>query len=195
MDEKTKLSYADNAQKFSADWRSQPPPADMYKLLLQHFIPGGETADIGCGDGRDAGWLSSQDFKVRGYDASSDLISLARKHHPDIEFKEATLPKLSEITETFENVLCETVIMHLPVAEVQNAIQSLKRITRTGGVIYLSWRVTEEKDVRSPDGRLYSAFAPELVMKNFSPERILHFEDSISESSGKRVCRLLYRKE
>ncbi len=193
MDEQTTKAYSQNAQAYSQDWLSQPEPTDMYELLKKFFIPGGKTADIGCGNGRDAAWLAKQGFHVQGFDSSAELVSLASRLYPQLSFKMATLPLLSEITEQFQNVLCETVIMHLTREQITQSIQHLKRITMSGGVLYLSWRVTEGQDSRHADGRLYSSFDADFVLNHFDSQPILHFEDQISASSAKRVCRLVCR--
>lgn len=54
LDLQTNQAYSANASNYSQDWLNQPEPSDMYELLLKYFIPGGSTADIGCGNGRDA---------------------------------------------------------------------------------------------------------------------------------------------
>ncbi len=41
------------------------------------------------------------------------------------------------------------------------------------------------------DGRLYSAFKPALILDLFKNDTVLHFEEKISVSSGKKVCRLV----
>jgi 2-polyprenyl-3-methyl-5-hydroxy-6-metoxy-1,4-benzoquinol methylase len=111
-----------------------------------------------------------------------------------IAFREATLPALAEIDERFDNVVCETVIMHLPPESIPLAVDNLRRILRPNGVLYLSWRVTEGEDMRQPDGRLYTAFEPKLVVNALVDCAILLFEDVTSESSGKRVCRVVASK-
>ncbi len=153
-------------------------------------------ACIGGGSehGRDVNWLKANGFNPKGYDFSSELVGIARERYPEIEFQAAQLPELSEITVPYDNVLCETVIMYLPKSDIERALESLKRITRPNGVLYLSWRVTEGVDTRNPDGRLYTAFEPEFILQNFESERVLHLEDRISESSKKRVCRLMYKR-
>ncbi len=195
IDSKTLRAYSENAELYSQDWLTQPEPTDMYQLVQKFFLAEGETADIGCGNGRDSNWLFRHGYKVSGFDASMDLINLASKHYPNVKFEQAFLPALSNISAEFDNLLCETVIMHLSKVQISEAIDSLKRILKTGGVLYLSWRFTENEDVRYADGRLYSAFDSQFIVDQFSKERILHFEDEISASSGKRVCRLVCKKE
>jgi SAM-dependent methyltransferase len=193
-DEETGRAYAANAAIYSKDWLDQPPPDDLYKLLQLYFIEGGKTADIGCGNGRDAAWLAAHHYPTVGFDNSLELLAEARWIFPTIRFQRASLPKLTEITEQFDNVLCETVIMHLAVEEILDAIANLQRIVKESGVLYLSWRVTEGSDQRHADGRLYTAFDPALIRDALQAWSILHVEDVQSLSSGKRICRIIAKK-
>lgn len=195
MDSRTQSAYSSNAQDYSQDWLAQPEPSDMYELFKKYFKAKGQTADIGCGNGRDSSWLASQGYKVTGYDSSDELIQIASKLFPNIEFKRANLPTLGDLQRSFDNVVCETVIMHLPLEQIKLSILSLKRILKSNGVLYLSWRVTENQDTRHSDGRLYSAFESQFILDQFDKKGILHFEDKISASSGKRVCRLIFQKK
>ncbi len=194
MDKKTLSAYLNHAQSYSEDWLAQPEPSDMYEILKKFFNLNGDTADIGCGNGRDANWLSQNGCKVFGFDYSDNLLEIASQNYPHIQFSKAILPELNQINNQFDNVLCETVIMHLSKEQIIPAIQNLKRILRNNGILYLSWRVTEKEDARHTDGRLYSAFSPDLILKQFDKNDILHFEDKMSVSSGKRICRLIYQK-
>ena len=85
-DLKTEAAYEANAVRYSEDWLNQPPPDDMYALLMRHFIAGGRTVDVGCGNGRDAAWLARQGFDVEGYDSSPALIDCEALRH-DIEVR------------------------------------------------------------------------------------------------------------
>lgn len=193
-DLQTEAAYEANAVRYSEDWLNQPPPDDMYALLVRHFVPGGRTIDVGCGNGRDAAWLAGQGFDVVGYDNSPALVELARKTFSWVPFHVGRLPMLENVDVQFDNVLCETVLMHLPAGEVTQAADRLWTLVRPGGVLYVSWRVTEGEDARLPDGRLYSAFAPDVVRAALHDGVVLHEEDVTSASSGKRVCRLIVRR-
>jgi SAM-dependent methyltransferase len=194
FDSATLDAYSQGAARYSQDWLDQPPPTDMYAHLTTQLLPGGQTADIGCGNGRDVAWMAANGYRVTGFDASPGLLAEARRLHPDLTFRAASLPALSEIDETFDNVVCETVIMHLPATSIALAIDSLLRILKPNGVLCLSWRVTEGRDQRQSDGRLYSAFEPAWVTDALEDCTILLFEDVTSESSGKRICRVIASK-
>ena len=195
MDAATLAAYDSNAATYAAEWLGQETPEDMYALLRAYF-DAGPTADVGCGAGRDTAWLAANGFEARGFDASSGLLAQARAAYPALRFEEGTLPDLAGVERgTFQNVLCETVIMHLPPALVGPSVRSLLALLRPGGTLYLSWRVTDEASTRDPAGRLYAAFDKGIIRGALAPgDTILHDEERTSVSSGKRVRRLIVRR-
>jgi SAM-dependent methyltransferase len=195
MDRSTLAAYDRDPASFAGDWETQPSPSDLHATVKRFFIPGGATADIGCGSGRDAAWLDANGYPASGFDASDGLLAEARKRHPGIPFATALLPDLAGIADArFANVLCETVIMHLEPATIAPAVQRLLSILTAGGVLYLSWRVTEGADRRDEHGRLYAAFDPELVLRALAGAELLLDEQVGSLSSGKLIRRLVARK-
>ena len=195
VDAATLRAYDREAAHFAQDWETQPTPTDMQALLLRSFQPG-PTADVGCGSGRDAAWLAAQGFDVVGYDASSGLLAEARRLHPGVRFTAASLPELSGIADCqFVNVMCETVIMHLPPAAIAASVRRLLAILAPGGVLYLSWRVTLVANRRDDHGRLYAAFDPAVVFAALGSAELLLDEERDSASSGKLVRRIIVRKK
>ncbi len=193
MDPKTLDAYDQHAPDYAREWNRQAPPSDLYDLLLRHFSPG-PTVDVGCGSGRDLAWLTAQGFDALGVEASTGLLTQARTLHPDHRFALAALPDLNGLPSgTFQNVLCETVIMHLPEEQVAAATRRLRELLRPGGILYLSWRVTLESSIRDAAGRLYSAFDRRLVREALGSVEVLLDDESLSVSSGKRVHRLIVR--
>jgi SAM-dependent methyltransferase len=195
MDEQTIEAYSADASRFAAEWRDQPPPVDMYALLERYFTRGGKTADIGCGAGRDVAWLNDHGFPAVGYDASEGLLAQADAAFPSLVFKRDALPALGSIdAQAYDNVLCETVLMHLPPEEVTLACARLFDILKPGGTLYLSWRVTESASKRDAAGRLYAEFDAARVREGLSDARFLLDTESVNMSSGKRVHRLIVRR-
>ncbi len=193
-DTATIAAYDADAASFAEDWETQPPPTDLQDAVRRFFQPG-PTADIGCGSGRDTAWLAANGFAATGFDASEGLLGEARRRHPGIRFVQATLPELTGIADaSFTNVLCETVIMHLPPEIITAAVKKMITILIPGGTLYLSWRVTENKDRRDEHGRLYAAFDPALVLKGLAHTESLLDEQLESASSGKIVRRIVVRK-
>jgi SAM-dependent methyltransferase len=194
MDRTTLAAYNDSAAAFAEDWHAQPPPADLHALIRYYFRPG-LTADIGCGSGREVAWLVVNGFPAIGYDASEGLLFEARARYPGLRFETAALPELAPIAGgSFDNVLCETVIMHLTRDAIARSVVRMMGILKPGGVLYVSWRVTDGADQRDAYGRLYAAFEPGLVSGQLSGAAILLDGEAVSASSARRIHRIVARK-
>ena len=177
---------------FAKEWHEQPAPVDLHGIIQRFFIAGGLTADIGCGSGREVAWLNAKGFPAKGFDASDGLLAEARARYPQLEFTHAELPDLDGIAaETYHNVLCETVIMHLERALIAPSVRRMLEIVKPGGILYLSWRVTTGEDQRDRHERLYAAFEPSLIRSELAATTLLLDEDVVSASSGKRICRIV----
>ncbi len=195
MDRGTLKAYDNDAAAFAKDWHEQPPPSDLHATVTHFFIKGGRTADIGCGSGREVAWLNANGFVAEGFDASEGLLAQARARYPQLKFSHAELPELPSIApENYDNLLCETVIMHLDRAQIAPSVRRMLELVKRGGILYLSWRVTEGVDLRDTHGRLYAAFDAKLVRDELSAAITLLDEQVVSASSAKTIHRLVVKK-
>jgi SAM-dependent methyltransferase len=195
MDRATLAAYDTDAAAFAKDWHEQPAPVDLQEIVARFFIRGGATADIGCGSGREVAWLNASGFPAVGFDASEGLLAEARRRYPNLTFAYAELPDLCGVADGgYDNLLCETVIMHLDHAQIPPSVRRMLDIIKPCGVLYLSWRVTDGSDVRDGNGRLYAAFDAALVRAEFSHATLLLDEEVVSVSSGKKIHRLIAKK-
>ena len=159
----------------------------------------------------DATTLAAYDADAAAYAADwlaqeppEDMYALPRAHfaagptaeHPTLRFDEAALPGLDGLERgAFQNVPCETVVMHLEPAQVGPSVHGLLALLKPGGVLYLSWRATDDASKRDPAGRLYAAFDKARVADALAPgDAIPHDEERASVSSGKRVQRRIVRR-
>ena len=194
MDRATLDAYDKGARAYADDWHAQPAPTDLHELI-HRFFHRGATADIGCGSGREVAWLNAHGYPAVGYDASQGLLAEARRRYPDLQFEHSTLPQLDGVARgAFDNVLCETVIMHLPPAEIAAAVRALVSLLKPEGVLYLSWRVTRDTDQRDASGRLYAAFDAADVHNALNGMTLLLEEEVVSASSGKIIHRMVARR-
>ncbi len=193
MDFSTLRAYDAGAESFADNWHAQPPPADLHEIV-RRFFRKGPSADIGCGSGRDVAWLGANGYAAIGYDASLGMLGEARRRHPGHDFFLGALPDLNGIpANTFDNVLCETVLMHLPREMVAPAVRRLADIVKPGGVLYLSWRVFDA-DTRDGKGRLYTVVDNEMVRRELRPMTLWLDEEAASASSGNVIHRIVARK-
>ena len=195
MDRLTRAAYDKDAAAFAKDWHEQPAPVDLHEIVARFFIKGGISADIGCGSGREVAWLNANGFPAEGFDASDGLLAEARQRYPMLKFTHAELPDLKGIASgSFDNVLCETVIMHLEHDLIAPSVARMFDIMKPDGIFYLSWRVTEGADLRDAHGRLYAAFDAGLVRAELTKSTLRLDEEVVSASSGKKIHRLIAKK-
>jgi SAM-dependent methyltransferase len=195
MDRLTRAAYDKDAAAFAKDWHEQPAPVDLHEIVAHFFIKGGISADIGCGSGREVAWLNANGFPADGFDASEGLLAQARSRYPNLSFAWAELPALRGIAvNSYDNVLCETVIMHLDRTRIAPSVRRMLDIVKPGGIFYLSWRVTEDADQRDQHKRLYAAFDAAVVRAELATATPLLDEEVVSASSGKKIHRLVVKK-
>ena len=195
MDRLTRTAYDKDAAAFARDWHEQPAPIDLQEIVTRFFIKAGSSADIGCGSGREVAWLNANGFPAVGFDASEGLLAEARSRYPDLNFAWAELPALRGIAaDSYDNVLCETVIMHLDHTRIAPSVRRMLDIVKPGGIFYLSWRVTEDADQRDKHHRLYAAFDASLVRAELTSATPLLDEEVVSASSGKKIHRIAVKK-
>ena len=194
-DRATLAAYDRDAAAFAKDWHEQPAPVDLHEIVEGFFIKDGITADIGCGSGREVAWLNANGFPAKGFDASEGLLAEARMRYPQFEFSHAELPDLRGIAaNSYDNLLCETVIMHLDRVQIAPSVRRMLEITKPGGIFYLSWRVTAGENQRDKHDRLYAAFEAPLVLAELAAATMLLDEEVVSASSGKTIHRVVVRK-
>lgn len=196
VDPATLAAYDTAAAGFAQDWHGQPAGTDLQETVRRYFKPGGITADIGCGAGREVAWLSANGFPCVGFDASEGLLAQARQRYPDLKFIASTLPEFPGVSvASFDNVLCETVIMHLPPQAMAASVRRMVVILKSKGMLYLTWRVTKGVDQRDSHGRLYAAFDAQGVRNALAGADILLDEEILSASSGKTIHRIVARRQ
>ena len=195
MDEKTIGAYDNEAAAFACEWEEEQSAPDDLRAAVRDYFSKGVTVDVGCGSGRDTAWLVRQGFKAHGVDASQGLITEAKRRHPEVEFWQDALPQLPTLEKRrYTNVLCETVIMHLPLEAIAPTVRTLAQLLAPSGTMYLTWRVTHNAHQRDDHGRLYSAFDSDLVRAELKEFDWLLDQQSTSASSHKRIHRIVVRR-
>jgi len=164
MDKQTIETYNNEAANI-AQLHTSLIPTRIYELVDQYFIKGGKTLDVGCGIGRDTHWLATQGFKTLGIDASIGMLNYAKSRYPEINFILDVLPALkTQGNETFDNILCSAVLMHLDDSDLMAACARLYSLLADEGVLIISFRRTNEHGYREK-GKLYNPIEVSHFMK------------------------------
>lgn len=98
--------------------------------------PGRHVLDVACGPGYVAAACAARGAEVVGVDVAREMVGLARRHHPHIQFRQADAEQLPFGGGAFQAVVGNFAILHL--ARPEGAVAELARVLAPGGAMALS---------------------------------------------------------
>lgn len=107
--------------------------------------------DAACGFGAMSVMLLKNGYEVDGFDCSKTAVriteQLLQERFSRIgQYKRGDMTKIPYESERFDGVVAHAVIDHMTFVDACTAFSELKRITRAGGLIYLSFDPVEKED-------------------------------------------------
>jgi ubiquinone/menaquinone biosynthesis C-methylase UbiE len=97
--------------------------------LLRRYLTRNKNLNLGCGTGR---FMENADI---GIDISQEMIKEAQKKYPCKKFFLNDARHISFANNSFDNIFCFHVIMHLPQEITLSIINEAERIVKRGGTI------------------------------------------------------------
>jgi len=104
----------------------------------------GRTADLGCGPGHVAKYLSEAGAEVFGIDFSPAMVREARSLHPGIEFRVGDMRALDLADGELAGILAFYSLIHFDDRELVTVVAEMHRVLRPGGVLLAAFHVGEE---------------------------------------------------
>lgn len=126
--------------------------ASLYAPFLERVAPQGKILDAGCGSGRDSKAFKALGFDVEAFDATPEMVALASKH-AGIVVRQLTFAELIE-QERYDGIWCCASLLHVPVAELPDAMQRLAVALKPGGTWYVSFKYGSGE--REKEGRHFT---------------------------------------
>jgi SAM-dependent methyltransferase len=105
-------------------------------LDAANVTQGTRVLDLATGPGYVAAQAAERGASVVGVDVAAAMISVARRLHPDIDFREADVHELPFEDGSFDVVVGNFLIMHL--GRPEHALAGFVRVLRPGGRIALT---------------------------------------------------------
>lgn len=139
MQVKTISYYEENANSLVNRYESADV-SNVQQLLLQTFNEKSKLLEIGCGSGRDASFMTKNDFDVTAIDGSKNMIDEAKKIHPELSEKlyHKTLPSDLELSQAFDGIYSIATLMHLSKIDLENAMSKIYDLLNQNGKFLLS---------------------------------------------------------
>ena len=143
--------YRQNAPQFFTDTASVDMSA-LYLPFIDCLPPGARILDAGCGSGRDVKAFSEMGFAVEAFDASAELVALARQ----LSGKPVAQMRFQDVdaVETYDGIWCCASLLHVSEAELPDIMTKLALALKPGGVWYLSFK--HGRGEREKDGRRFT---------------------------------------
>ncbi len=143
--------YQEHAQRFFRDTANVDMSA-LYRPFIRELPPGARILDAGCGSGRDVKAFSDMGFVVEAFDASAELVALARQFSGNAVVQK----RFQEVdaVETYDGIWCCASLLHISEAELPGVMTRLAIALKPNGVWYLSFKYGRGE--REKDGRRFT---------------------------------------
>ena len=165
MDTKTIAVYNRVARQWAEKYNTLTSKL-LQKLALEYFHAEKKTLEIGCGSGRNLGFLNQKGFPTTGLDASEGLLHECQKHSPDYDYVCDSLPLLEKVApNSFYNIYSSAVLMHLGQEDISLALENIGRILKEEGIFVFSYRHSSGEEEREQDGRLFTFIEPDWLQE------------------------------
>jgi 2-polyprenyl-3-methyl-5-hydroxy-6-metoxy-1,4-benzoquinol methylase len=165
------VAGAENFKRFEQEGWSRPGKAALYAgnfaRLTEPFIGvildqagierGARVLDFGCGPGNLAAEVARRGAVVVGADASPDMVALAARHHPDIQFRIADAEEPDFEAGSFDVVLAHFLLHSL--ARPRRALAALAKLLRPGGRLATSHWIFAPRPFLTPQAAFLGAVA------------------------------------
>ena len=133
--------YYDSTAAAYCDQTGSYPSAELLALIQPSLAPGQKLLDVGCGPGRDLGYLTSLGLQAVGIDASAELLSRSTEIGRIVRGDCLCLPFRNE---SFDHCLSIATFHHLAPDQCLIAAREVLRVTRPGGRFLTTWKLLHE---------------------------------------------------
>jgi ubiquinone/menaquinone biosynthesis C-methylase UbiE len=106
--------------------------------------------EVGCGPGQIARFVHELDaagrVRVVGTDVSPEMLAVAKRRSPTIEFHHGDMLSLDETDATYAGVLAFYAIVHLAPEQLVVAFREMHRVLRPRGLALIAFHLTSHAD-------------------------------------------------
>jgi SAM-dependent methyltransferase len=142
------------AEKYDSTWASSTRQFIAPLLDAAEVTAGMSVLDVGCGPGYVSAAAAERKATPVGLDFSREMVGIAQRTFPGIEFREGDAQNLPFPNETFDRVVANFALLHL--ADPERACSEACRVLKPGGrFAFTTWARAEENPfVKLVDGAI-----------------------------------------
>ncbi len=150
----TPSDQAENYNKIASHWNSdkfnRQNGIKQHKKALRIAKTTGNAIDVGCGSsGRIIDLLLAHGYSVEGLDYSAEMLNLARKRHPNVNFHHGICQW--QFQQKYDFISAWDSIWHVPLNQQKAVLVKLCEALKNEGIlIFTSGAVDEAGEVTNP---------------------------------------------
>lgn len=132
------------AEHLSDELARKPLDRHLLNRFAEETRGRGLVADLGCGPGHIARYLSQQGITIFGVDFSPKMVAVAQSLNPDLDFRVEDMRQLSASDASLAGVVLFYSIVHFDVTELPPVFREARRVLVPGGLALLSFHIGEQ---------------------------------------------------
>ncbi|MGF1575773.1 MAG: class I SAM-dependent DNA methyltransferase [Cyanophyceae cyanobacterium] len=129
------------AEHLSDELAHKPLDRHILNRFAEETRGRGLVADLGCGPGHVARYLSQQGVTTFGVDLSAKMVAVARNLHPTIDFRVEDMKHLSASDASLAGIVLFYSIVHFDLPELPSVFREARRVLVDGGLALISFHV------------------------------------------------------
>jgi SAM-dependent methyltransferase len=132
------------AEHLDDELEYKPFDRGLLAALIEQARAGAPIADVGCGPGHVAAWMTAHGATTVGFDLSPAMVAVAGRLHPEVTVLEGDFLSLPAGDGEFGAVVAFYSIIHLLPEERPAAFAEIRRVLRSRGLLLVSFHVGTE---------------------------------------------------
>ena len=141
-------SYDSAAEAYAEHLATELAGKPLDRHLLNRFAEEtrgrGLVADLGCGPGHIARYLHEQGVTMVGIDLSPEMIRVAQRLHPGLDFRVGDMRQLDLPDEALAGMIAFYSIVHFDPSELGAIMLEIRRVLRPGGLALISFHIGDQ---------------------------------------------------
>lgn len=155
MSDRETIAVYDARAKDYAELVDTGAPDARLQDLLDRMNEGDRILDLGCGPGNASRHMAAAGLKVTAWDASEEMVALARAH---VDAHQKTFAALADLEpQSFDAVWANFSLLHAARADAVRHIGEIAKALKPGGWFLIAVKSGEGEE-RDKIGRLYTYF-------------------------------------
>lgn len=202
------MDLRDTYNKIAEDWVKDHNQDTWWQEGTDYFLsqlPGGsKVLDVGCGGGVKTKYIFSKGYKVLGIDFSENMIEIAKRENPGVDFSVVDMYNIDTLPNMFDAIFVQAALLHIPKSRVVEVLTKMKNRLNSGGLLYIAVKgirdesVQEEIKTENDYGysyeRFFSYFSLEELKKYFSDLDLEVIWDSGKYSNNTNWIQIIGKK-